>query len=187
MPLDAGQKILIWERAIQTQMHFAELSIKMRQIGLTLAGATIALAIVMYRTDTNYSFQIPWTEHVLPVGTILCISAAFILYAARLIDVGVYHRMLRGAVRFNELYEESLDEDVGWKTGLTETISAYSRFKEPELLPERNESGRKWRDKRSGSLAGNKINTFYYVSIFALLFAGIALDLVENFGRAVVQ
>ena len=187
MPLDAEQKIQIWERAIQTQMHFAELSIKMRQIGLTLAGATIALAILMYRTGENYSFQIPWTEHLLPVGTILCISAAMILFAARLIDVGVYHRTLRGAVRFNELYEENLDKDVGWKTGLTETISAYSRFKDPELLPERDKGGRKCRDRKSGSLASNKINTFYYLSIFALLIAGFALALVENLGGVVSQ
>lgn len=106
VPFINEQKIEIWKRSIETQMHFAELSIKMRQIGITLAGATIALAIVLYRTDSVYSFKVPYSDLVLPVGTILFLSAAAILYAAKIIDVGVYHRMLRGAVKFNELYEQ---------------------------------------------------------------------------------
>lgn len=163
-------------------MHFAELSMKKRQIGLTLAGATIALAIVLYRTDTSYSIEVPWTGFLLPVGTILCESAAFILFAARMIDIGVYHQMLRGAVKFNELYERELDSRIGWKSGLTEAISAYSRYQQPDLLSVRNEEGEKWKDIEQGTLAENKISRFYKYTIWALIISGTALLLAENIG-----
>ncbi len=186
MPIDDDHKIAIWHRAIETQMHFAELSIKMRQIGLTLAGATIALAIVLYKTGENYSFKIPFLELLLPIGTILCFSAAFILFAAWIVDVGVYHRMLRGAVKFNELYEQDLDQWIGWQSGLTEAISAYSRFKKPKLLDNREEGGTKWVDEKQGSPAGIRINIFYILSIAALIFAGLALGLAENYGAVII-
>lgn len=180
MPLEVEHKIEIWKRSIETQMHFAELSIKMRQIGLTLAGATIALAIVLYRTNTDFSFDVPLTDISVPVGTILSISAAAILYAASIIDVGVYHRMLRGAVKFNELHEQSLDVDVLWKSGLTEAISAYSRFEKPVLHEERNSKGSHWSAEKKTRSAEYKIRLFYRVCITSLLFAAIALAFAEN-------
>lgn len=182
MPLSNEQKIEIWKRAIETQMHFAELSIKMRQIGLTLAGATIALAIFLYRTNSTYSFNVPYTDFLLPVGTILLLSAAAILYAAKIIDIGVYHRMLRGAVKFNELFEESLDGDVGWRTGLTESITAHSRSKKPKLLNERGSNGSHWTKEDRGELAGDRINFFYWFCIAGLVFAAVALIFLANPG-----
>jgi len=180
MSLDIQHKIAIWERSIQTQMHFAELSIKMRQIGLTLAGGTIALAIVIYRSGAAYAIDIPLVDLKLPVGTILMFAAAFILYAAKIIDVDVYHRMLRGAVRFNELHERSLDEELEWKSGLTEAISAHSRLKKPELLDERNNAGRRWDSQTERGYAGDRIAKFYWLCITGLITAGFALFLVEN-------
>lgn len=175
VPFSNEQKIEIWKRSIETQMHFAELSIKMRQIGITLAGATIALAIVLYRTDSVYSFKVPYSDLVLPVGTILFLSAAAILYAAKIIDVGVYHRMLRGAVKFNELYEQSLDIDVGWQSGLTESISAYSRYDDPILQDKRGSDGTHWTSANPRQLAGNRINKFYWLGIFAFSTVALAL------------
>ena len=182
MPFSDEQKIEIWKRSIETQMHFAELSIKMRQIGLTLAGATIALVVVLYRTGSGYSFKVPYYDFLIPVGTILLLTAAVILLAARIIDVGVYHRMLRGAVKFNELHEQSLDIDMEWQSGLTESISAYSRYKKPILLEERGKDGSHWTSDNSRRLAGNRINCFYWICISALVFMAIALAAAENAG-----
>ncbi len=182
MPFSDELKIEIWKRSIETQMHFAELSIKMRQIGITLAGATIALAIVLYRTDSGYSFNVPYFDFLLPIGTILLLSAAAILFAAKIIDVDVYHRMLRGAVKFHELYEQSLDIDVGWQSGLTESISAYSRYDKPILHDKRGSNGTHWTSYKPRRLAGNRINYFYWFCISALVFVAIALAAAENAG-----
>lgn len=181
MAFSDEQKLEIWKRSIDAQMHFAELSIKMRQIGLTLAGATIALAIVLYRTEAAYSFDIPFTYLSLPVGTILTLGAAGILFAAKRIDVDVYHKMLRGAVRFNELYEETMDSEVGWRSGLTEAISAYSRYEAPKLNNTRGENGMHWSASDRRRPAGNRINQFYWLCISALVAVAVALAIVENF------
>ena len=53
--------LLVWERAIETQMHFAELSIKTRQIGMTVVGATLGLAIVL-ELKLRFCLRRPWVE-----------------------------------------------------------------------------------------------------------------------------
>jgi len=88
--------VQVWERAIMTQMHFAELSIKMRQLGITLAGGTLAIAILLYKTDSDYVFKISNPSIEVPISSLLMIAAAAILSAAWIVDVGVYHKMLRG-------------------------------------------------------------------------------------------
>src|SRR3954447_810658 len=97
---DREDKLLrVWERAIQTQMHFAELSIKTRQIGMTVVGATLGLAIVLARSDA--SFNITFYGYSLPITSVLCWISALVLSAIWILDVTVYHQMLRGAVAFN--------------------------------------------------------------------------------------
>ena len=181
MGLSNEERLAVWERSIETQMHFAELSIKMRQIGLTLAGATVALAIVLYRTNSEFSFDIAPLCISIPAASVLCAAAALILFGAKIIDVGMYHQMLRGAVKFNELYERDLDDLIGWRSGLTESISAHSRHESPELLTDRDDHQNIWTGStKKPSLAGNKISWFYHVSIAALILAAGFLAVVDN-------
>src|ERR1700730_4324712 len=81
------QLLLVWERAIQTQMHFAELSIKTRQVGMTVVGATLGLAIVLTRSASGFVLTFGSCE--LPISSVLCWTAAIVLYAIYLLDVGV--------------------------------------------------------------------------------------------------
>jgi hypothetical protein len=171
----------LWKQGIETQMHFAELSIKMRQIGLTMAGATLALAVILSRTNNGFSFTIPCLEWKIPIATVLCISAAIILYAAKTLDAGMYHKMLRGAVKFNELLEQKMESNVEWEVGLTETISAYSRYKDPKLLKERDEENERWGGIHM-KYAAKKIENFYLFCITSLLVAAFFLALVANGG-----
>jgi hypothetical protein len=102
-----------------------------------------------------------------------------ILFAARTIDVGVYHRMLRGAVKFNELFEDDLQKAWKWRTGLTECISAYSRFDDPKLLGQRDVNGRIWSGKKL-SFAKWRIDAFYIISIAGLALAATFLIVSDN-------
>ena len=180
MGLSNEERLAVWKRSIETQMHFAELSIKMRQIGLTLAGATVALAIVLYRTNREFSFDFAFLCISIPAASVLCTAAALILFGAKIIDVGMYHQMLRGAVKFNELYERDLDDLIGWKSGLTEAISAHSRYDSPELLTNRDDHQKIWTASTKSSLAGNKISWFYHISIGALILAAVFLAAADN-------
>jgi hypothetical protein len=130
----------------------------------------------------------------------LTAAAAFILYSAKKVDVDVYHKMLRGSVEFNERFEVQMQEKIGWETGLTEAISAYSRYSNPYKLSKRDNKRRLWRpqirlskyDKfklkmgvprnrvRKSSRAGARIEKFYYFSIGALAALAIALVVFEN-------
>ena len=164
------QLLLVWERAIQTQMHFAELSIKTRQVGMTVVGATLGLAVVLNKSDS--SFALTFRDYQIPITSILCWSAAIVLYAIRLLDVGVYHRMLRGAVAFNEdLERQELVGLFGTSKGLTQAISFFSRHTNATLKNGNYVEG----PKRRFHYAGERISAFYWVMIGALIFAGAAL------------
>jgi hypothetical protein len=162
--------ITVWDRAIQTQMHFAELSIKTRQVGMTVVGATLGLAIVLNRTTGGFSLEIGTVE--VPITAVLCWTAAVVLVAIWLLDVGVYHRMLRGAVAFNEeLEQKQLRAVFGTEKGLTEAISYFSRYPDARLEAGKYASARETRRHN----AGNRISGFYVVLITALVCAGLAL------------
>lgn len=162
--------LLTWERAIVTQMHFAELSIKTRQIGMTVVGATLGLAVVLNRTDTAY--RLSFACFTLPITAVLCWAAAAVLGAIWLLDVGVYHRMLRGAVAFNEeLEEKHLRSLFGTEKGLTQAISFYSRHTDASYS-----DGKYFRThEHTRHYAGNRITHFYVVMIIVLVVAGLAM------------
>lgn len=205
--LSLDQMLQIWERAIETQMHFAELSIKMRQIGLTLSAGALAIIVILYRTENQYSFFIPVIDMRLPVASVLTLAAALILYSAKKVDVDVYHKMLRGSVDFNERFEVLIQKRIGWETGLTEAISAYSRYSVPYKASRRDKKQRIWRsgirlswwDKmqlrvgvskqrvKKSSRAGTRIEKFYYYSITALVSLSLALTAFENLGGFIVN
>jgi hypothetical protein len=162
--------LLVWERAIQTQMHFAELSIKTRQIGMTVVGATLGLAIVLARSDA--SFNITFYGLSLPITSVLCWTSALVLSAIWILDVTVYHQMLRGAVAFNEeLEEKTLLKLFGTEKGLTQAISFFSHY--PDAEYKNSLYGRK--NEKKPHYAGNRISLFYGLMIGALILAGLAL------------
>jgi hypothetical protein len=162
--------LVVWERAIQTQMHFAELSIKTRQIGMTVVGATLGLAIVLARSDAAFNIDLPWFR--LPITSALCWTSALVLSAMWILDVKVYHQMLRGAVAFNEdLEERVLLKLFGTEKGLTQAISFFSRHPDAEY---KNSKYSRKREKKN-HFAAFRISSFYGLMIGALVLAGFAL------------
>lgn len=121
----------IWEKAVDTQMHFNEMSVKSRQLGLTFVVAALGLAVVLFSRTEPHLIQISALGFELrthAAGAII-LAAALVLRAVRMLDLNVYHRMLRGAVAFGEdLEENTLKAKVmQTKKGMTQLISFYSR------------------------------------------------------------
>lgn len=176
-PLMGGQQdvaithaeiLTVWTTAIETQKHFAELSIKMRQVGLTLTGAILAVAIILLRDETLATLTFFCLS--IPLVSLVFFTASGVLQAANILDTHVYHKMLRGAVKFNELFEDKHAERLFGTVGMTQTISAYSRAKN---TPNLNEETKEW-EYSSPKYAASKISMFYHVPSFLLVLLGVA-------------
>ena len=48
--------IKIWSKAIDTQMHFNELCVKSRQLGITFVVAALGVAIVLVSRGNDFAF-----------------------------------------------------------------------------------------------------------------------------------
>jgi hypothetical protein len=114
-PTDIAPEILseeaiikIWEKAVDTQMHFNEMSVKSRQLGLTFVAAALGVAIVLLGQNKDFFLNFAITQQNLHihVSVFIIIAAALAVWAVMTMDLGVYHRMLRGAVSFGEDFEE---------------------------------------------------------------------------------
>src|SRR5947207_4450601 len=95
--------VTIWQKAVETQMHFNEMSVKSRQLGLTFVAAALGVAIFLFtRTDGKYdvSKTICGINVKFHVAVLIVLAAAMAVWAVRILDLSVYHKMLRGAVTF---------------------------------------------------------------------------------------
>jgi len=158
----------IWEKAVDTQMHFNEMSVKSRQLGLSFVVAALGLAVILLANEGDFSiiiqipiFDVPWEFHV--AGIIVLISS-FVLIAVSLLDLNVYHRMLRGAVAFGEEIEKKnlVETIMNTPLGMTESISFFSRFTDAEVKD----------SKYIGKIkttAKNKILWFYRLCVITLI------------------
>ena len=49
--------LAIWEKAVDTQMHFNEMSVKARQFGLTFVAAALGLGLVILSRGPDFVLQ----------------------------------------------------------------------------------------------------------------------------------
>ena len=82
-----------------------------------------------------------------------------------MLDVDVYHRLLRGAVKFNEELEANqLNRIVGTSVGLAQSITKYSREVKGEKI----------------QLLGSRLLLFYRGIAFMLIGIAVALFIEKN-------
>jgi hypothetical protein len=174
--------VAIWEKAIDTQMHFNEMSVKARQFGLTFVAAALGLGVVILSRGPDFVFHVNHFGGFDLHGVVLLVFAsAFALFAVSILDLDVYHRMLRGAVTFGEDFEENYMKQIfQLEKGMTQAISHYSRYSDAHV----NRSELKYRycgmDLKS---AERKVRRFYTFSIVTLFVLAVLLFVVTgNFG-----
>lgn len=184
MTLDPDQQdkyIAIWAKAVDTQMHFNEMSVKSRQLGLTFVAAALGVAVVLLSRGADfgvplniYSFEIQ-----MHISVILLLGAWLALYAVRGLDLNVYHKMLRGAVTFGEDFEEKYMKQIfDLNKGMTQAISHFSRH--DDAGKKISESGNYIYTGTSNITAQDKITQFYRNTGRFLWMAAVALFLVTN-------
>lgn len=177
MPSPEQQQIYvsIWAKAVDTQMHFNEMSVKSRQFGLAFVAAALGLGIALLARNEDFSIAVHFLGGFdLNMTVLIAFAAAVGLYAVELLDLHVYHKMLRGAVTFGEDFEEKYMKEIfALEKGMTQAISHFSRFEDASILKS---------DKGSYSYTGKirknaliKIQKFYCFSIGALCVLGVCL------------
>lgn len=190
---DKRNKILVevWKQAVDTQKHFNDMCVKSRQLGLTFVAASLGAAFYLFirsvpvgtepETATAHSisaftFQVCGRTIILHVSLAIIAAAAAAVFAVRHLDLGIYHKMLRGAVTFGEdLEEKHIRRIVGLRKGMTQTISHFSRYSDAAKKAMSDGTyeyfGNDMRD------AGRKLKSFYTIifvvlALFAILVLG---------------
>lgn len=176
---DKDRYIEIWKKAVETQMHFNEMSGKSRQLGLTFVAASLGVAVVMIARGDDFALSIwSWQVHV---GVLLMLAGLLALWGVRGLDLNVYHRMLRGAVTFGEDFERNYMRSIfHLEKGMTQAISHYSRHNDANV----DKTGPRYIYKGESPItAEDKIRGFYKFTATFLLLAALALFLINNFAQ----
>jgi hypothetical protein len=176
---DKDRYIEIWKKAVETQMHFNEMSGKSRQLGLTFVAAALGVAVVMVARGDD--FALPFFNWKIHVGVLLILAATLAISGVRVLDLTVYHRMLRGAVTFGEDFEKNYMSSIfSLNKGMTQAISHFSRFDDASV----NKDGPRYIYCGSNQLtAEKKIKRFYNFTTAFLLVAAVGLFLINNFAQ----
>lgn len=175
--------VAIWAKAVDTQMHFNEMSVKSRQPGLTFVAAALGLAVFLFSrsgSEARYAFTATVRGHVFAfhVAEFIILAAAASVYAVKLLDLGVYHKMLRGAVAFGEDLEEvHLRKLLGLNKGMTQAISHFSRNSDAKASISGGQTVYSGMNQKN---AGEKINRFYWVVILSLLACAAMMFVIGN-------
>lgn len=178
--------VAIWSKAVDTQMHFNEMSVKSRQFGLAFVAAALGLGIVLLTRNQDFSLPIRFFGGFdLNMTVLIAFGGAIALYAVMLLDCDVYHKMLRGAVAFGEDFEQNYMKEIfSLQKGMTQAISHFSRHTDASVKPQEN--GKYFYCGSDAKSALSKIKRFYYVSIGTLCAIGIFLFLATaHFGHPI--
>ena len=167
-------QVEMWKESISSTKHFTEMSVKMRQLGLTFVVAAFALAITLLSQYPSARIPIPigdW-EYDLHMSGPIIIASVVGLFVTKLLDVKLYHRMLRGSVAFTEELESKVlrPQLMNTDRGLAESISFHSRSKRPAPTDGVDNLLKKTKAKW-------KIKTFYNLAMVVVGIIGVALTL----------
>jgi hypothetical protein len=179
--------VSIWAKTIDTQMRFNEMAVKSRQFGLAFVAAALGLGIVLIARGQDVAIPIPYfIGWHLNVSVIIALAGIVALWGVRVLDLNVYHKMLRGAVKFGEDFEENYMKQIfALEKGMTQAITHFSQYPNAETI--RQSDGRysyikgKAEEKKRKK-ARDKIKWFYNILMLSLLVLATALFFARNFG-----
>ncbi len=163
-----SDKLEFWKQAINTQMHFNDLCVRSRQLGLTFVVAALGLSVVLLSNYSDAKIEVfSFNIHVAAFLMFICVIAVFAVW---ILDLGVYHKMLQGSVSFVEEMDKAgfSSPYSGIPYGMTQFISAYSRNKRPPL-----KNGRL--SLVTDTSARGKVRNFYILICAVLILIGVLI------------
>jgi hypothetical protein len=182
-PEEKNHIIQIWEKTVDTQMHFSEMSVKSRQLGLTFVAAALGVAILMLGRGNDFSLVLDVHDYDIEIhfSFLLMLGALGAIFAVRKLDLDVYHRMLRGAVSFGEDFEKNyMSEIYDLEKGMTTAISHFSRNDDASVQFVNGKYKYFGGNEKS---AYHKIKAFYTIIIWFLAISAATLLFVTNLSK----
>ncbi|EUD09307.1 hypothetical protein [Providencia alcalifaciens] len=152
-------KVDIWKTVIETQKHFNDLEMKVRNFGILILSAFIGATGVTFNSE--YTINILGFQIL--VSAIFSLGAAIIWWLFYFVDMYWYHPLLLGAVRQGAKIEKEL-ESILPEITLTKKIGESSPC---DFL---------WFKKLHSQ---TKAKIFYFGILFILVLATIALLFVS--------
>lgn len=123
--------IEIWKVAINTQMHFNDLLIKMRTTVISIILAVFGAASIALRDMVLHVGIGKMKIHVSAIALMIGIIFIVVQY---LVDRFYYFKLLTGAVNFTKKIDEKYKNINGVKFGLTESIIESVSEKNAKIL-----------------------------------------------------
>lgn len=114
-------KISVWEKAIDVQMHFNDLCLKVRSFAVSMLGVLLGAAAITYRFAGYvefFSFKIPTATIFIAISIVAWMSFYFM-------DRYWYHELLKGAVHHAQKIEGNLKVSLP-EIDLSHSISVQS-------------------------------------------------------------
>ena len=132
--------VSIWAKTVDTQMRFNEMAVKSRQFGLAFVAATLGVGIVLIARGEDFAIPTPYfVGWHLNVSVIIALAGIVALWGVRLLDLNVYHKMLRGAVKFGEDFEENYMKQIfALQKGMTQAITHFSQYPNAQTIRQRD-------------------------------------------------
>lgn len=113
---------------------------------------------------------------------IIALAGIVALYGVRVLDLNVYHKMLRGAVKFGEDFEENYMKEIFvLQKGMTQAITFFSQFEDASTTRQQDRKYSYQGTAKKNAL--EKIKRFYNVLMLALFVLSLVLFLARNFGH----
>jgi len=102
------QQVKVWEKVVDVQMHFNELSLKVRGLAVTVLGAILTAAAFSLKDRLAIAV---WDTQI-PAALPILLIALLTWCAFYLMDHLWYHRLLKGAVAQGLVLEDLLDQKL---------------------------------------------------------------------------
>lgn len=149
------QRIEIWEKVVDVQMHFNDLCLKVRNFAVSILGVMLGASAVAYRFGGHASIY-GYSFHT---SAIFILISMFIWLAFFMMDRYWYHELLKGSVHHGLEVENSIKEKFP-EIALAHSIRAQSH-------------------NSLNMNAAKKLNVFYW-SIFSVQLLGFILILTGS-------
>jgi hypothetical protein len=114
-------RVEYWKQIAAIQIHFNDMCIRTRWLGLTAIATLVAAAAIAEKEDIRFS--LPW-EWMVGLPSVLMVISLMLLMALWFLDIHYYYNMLIASVEYGERFEKQIMSDLQVEDdGITSYIS----------------------------------------------------------------